>query len=85
MGKLRKDSTGFVLKIKPQAGRHYEKSPVPGHTKGLVATPPDSTSQSKPKMKKSKDEDIYTVEAILGKRKKNGRIEYHVKWLGFSE
>jgi len=31
------------------------------------------------------DSDIFNVERILGKRKNHGKIEYLVKWEGFSD
>jgi hypothetical protein len=32
-----------------------------------------------------KTDDVYKIEKILKTRKRNGRIEYFVKWLGYPE
>jgi hypothetical protein len=33
--------------------------------------------------KAAKAKDIFTVEAIVGKRMRNGKVHYHVKWKGY--
>ncbi|CAG2117130.1 unnamed protein product [Medioppia subpectinata] len=44
------------------------------------ATPAETTAEAP-----EEPMDQFTVEAIVGKRKRAGRVEYCVKWLGFSD
>ena len=44
---------------------------------------PDKSSIRK--VKKTKGKDVYILDKIVGKRKKNNRIEYLIKWKGFDD
>ncbi len=44
---------------------------------------PDKSSIRKIKKKKGKD--VYILDSIVGKRKRNNRIEYLIKWKGFDD
>ena len=62
-------------KARPQGGRSTATGPVPASAEGLAAANPAEADQNQE----------YDVERILGKRVRNGCMEYHVKWVGYEE